>query len=93
MTGAALGRVMIEIDGEGPTIVFVHGLGGTSNSFQMLLGALSGFRCVRPDLPGSGRSPTPFGALTIDGFVETAAISSATSPAAPFIWSAIPWGR
>jgi hypothetical protein len=29
MTGAALGRVMIEIDGEGPTILFVHGLGGT----------------------------------------------------------------
>jgi pimeloyl-ACP methyl ester carboxylesterase len=62
---------MIEIDGEGPTILFVHGLGGTSNSFQALLGALDGFRCVRPDLPGSGRSPTPAGKLTLDGFVET----------------------
>src|SRR6202035_3995823 len=71
VTGAAVGRTMIEIDGAGPAIVFVHGLGGTSNSFQMLLGALGGFRCVRPDLPGSGRSPTPFGALTIGGFVET----------------------
>src|SRR5580658_10031208 len=64
---------MIEIDGEGSPVLFVHGLGGTSNSFQPLLGALGGFRCVRPDLPGSGRSPTPFGALTIDGFVETVA--------------------
>jgi 3-oxoadipate enol-lactonase len=73
VTSASLGQVMIEIDGEGPTILFVHGLGGTSNSFQPLLGALGAFRCVRPDLPGSGRSPTPFGALTIDGFVETAA--------------------
>jgi len=71
VTGAALGRVMIEIDGEGPTILFVHGLGGTSNSFQALLGALDGFRCVRPDLPGSGRSPTPASKLTLDGFVET----------------------
>jgi 3-oxoadipate enol-lactonase len=62
---------MIEIDGEGPTILFVHGLGGTSNSFQALLGALDGFRCVRPDLPGSGRSPTPAGKLTMDGFVDT----------------------
>jgi len=62
---------MIEIDGEGPTILFVHGLGGTSNSFQALLSALDGFRCVRPDLPGSGRSPTPAGKLTTDGFVET----------------------
>ena len=51
---------MIEIDGAGPPIVFVHGLGGTSNSFQTLLGALGGFRCIRPDLPGSGRSPRPF---------------------------------
>ena len=71
MTGAAVGRTMIEIDGAGPAIVFVHGLGGTSNSFQMLLGALGGFRCVRPDLPGSGRSPRPFQALTMELFVET----------------------
>ena len=73
MTGAAVGRTLIEIDGEGPVIVFVHGLGGTSNSFQMLVGALGGFRCVRPDLPGSGRSPRPFQALTMDLFVETVA--------------------
>ena len=71
MTGAAVGRTQIEIDGAGPAIVFVHGLGATSNSFQALLGALEGFRCVRPDLPGSGRSPKPFGALTMSLFVET----------------------
>ena len=70
MTGAAVGRTQIEIDGAGPAIVFVHGLGGTSNSFQMLLGVLGGFRCIRPDLPGSGRSPYPFQSLTIDLFVE-----------------------
>jgi 3-oxoadipate enol-lactonase len=72
MTSAALGRIMMEIEGDGPTILFLHGLGGTSNSFQALLGALGGFRCVRPDLPGSGRSPAPFGKLTMDGLVETA---------------------
>jgi 3-oxoadipate enol-lactonase len=71
VTGAAVGRTMIEIDGAGPAIVFVHGLGGTSNSFQMLIGALAGFRCIRPDLPGSGRSPRPFQALTMELFVET----------------------
>ena len=71
MTSAAVGRTLIEIDGDGPAIVFVHGLGGTSNSFQMLLGALGGFRCVRPDLPGSGRSPRPFQALTMELFVAT----------------------
>jgi len=73
MTGAAVGRVGIEIDGAGSAIVFVHGLGGTSNSFQAMLGALGGFRCIRPDLPGSGRSPHPFQPLTIDLFIETIA--------------------
>ena len=73
MTGAAVGRTQIEIDGAGSAIVFVHGLGGTSNSFHPLLGALGGFRCIRPDLPGSGRSPHPFQPLTIDFFVETIA--------------------
>ena len=70
MTGAAVGRTQIEIDGAGSAIVFVHGLGGDSNSFQTLLGALSGFRCIRPDLPGSGRSSRPFDALSIELFVE-----------------------
>lgn len=70
MTGAAVGRTQIEIDGAGAAIVFVHGLGGDSNSFQMLLGALAGFRCIRVDLPGSGRSPRPFDALTLPLFVE-----------------------
>jgi len=74
VTGAAVGRTEIEIDGAGPAIVFVHGLGGDSNSFQMLLGALTGFRCIRPDLPGSGRSPRPYDALSIDLFVETVAV-------------------
>jgi len=73
MTGAAVGRTQIEIDGAGPGVVFVHGLGGDSNSFQMLLGALSGFRCIRPDLPGSGRSPRPFDALSMELFANTIA--------------------
>ena len=73
MTGASVGRTQIEIDGAGAAIVFVHGLGGDSNSFQMLLGALGGFRCLRPDLPGSGRSPRPFEALSMELFVETVA--------------------
>jgi 3-oxoadipate enol-lactonase len=73
MTSASVGQVMFEIDGEGPSILFVHGLGGTSNSFQMLLGELRGFRCVRPDLPGSGRSQPPFGKLTMMTFVDAIA--------------------
>jgi 3-oxoadipate enol-lactonase len=73
VTAAAVGRTQIEIDGAGSAVVLVHGLGGDSNSFQMLLGALGGFRCIRPDLPGSGRSARPFDALSIELFAEAIA--------------------
>ena len=49
-----------EIHGAGDPVLMVHGLGGTSNVFGPQVGVLQRFfRCVRPDLPGSGRSPTP----------------------------------
>src|SRR3546814_17636605 len=40
----------------GPVVVMVHGLGGSSNSFQPLMPGLAGFRVIRPDLPGAARS-------------------------------------
>lgn len=46
-----------EIQGAGPTIIMVHGLGGSSNSFQPQAQYLATrFRVVRPELPGAGRS-------------------------------------
>ncbi len=51
-----LGSMVAEDDGGGPPIVMIHGLGGTSSSFCTLLPALQGFRVLRPDLPGAGRS-------------------------------------
>lgn len=56
MTDFSVGSMVIEDTGEGPAVVMVHGLGGTSNSFQTLMGGLDGFRVLRPDLPGAGRS-------------------------------------
>ena len=73
MTAAALGKTMLEIDGDGAPVVFVHGLGGTSNCFQAMLEAFGGFRCIRPDLPGSGRSPRPAVPLSIALFAEIVA--------------------
>lgn len=70
MSGASLGQIQLEIDGEGPPIVFLHGLGATSSSFQPLLNSMGGFRCIRPDLPGAGRSALPFGKITIEALVE-----------------------
>ncbi|MFC3226318.1 alpha/beta fold hydrolase [Marinibaculum pumilum] len=67
------GGMQVERDGAagGVPVVMIHGLGGTSNSFTPQMNVFArGFRCYRPDLPGSGRSPLPKdGRLSIDGFV------------------------
>jgi 3-oxoadipate enol-lactonase len=62
--------VAVEIDGEGPPIVCVHGLGGTSNTWTPVLRALRGSMAVRIDLPGSGRSCGVTGELSIERMVE-----------------------
>ena len=56
MADVRLGSLVTEDEGDGPAVVLVHGLGGDSNSFQTLMGALEGYRVLRPDLPGAGRS-------------------------------------
>ncbi len=48
-------------------VVMIHGLGGTSNTFQPMLAALAGYRVIRPDMPGCGRSLTPVEPLSIAG--------------------------
>ena len=48
--------VAVEDSGTGPAVVCVHGLGGTSNTWTSLQTAFEGFRLIRVDLPGCGRS-------------------------------------
>ena len=46
-----------EVQGTGPTVIMVHGLGGSSNTFQpQASGLVAKYRVIRPDLPGTGRS-------------------------------------
>jgi pimeloyl-ACP methyl ester carboxylesterase len=49
-------QCVVEDEGEGEAVVCLHGLGGTSNTWTALMPGLSGYRLIRPDLPGSGRS-------------------------------------
>lgn len=50
-------ELAVEIDGEGPAVLFVHGLGGTSNFFQIQADALAAdHRVIRVDSAGAGRS-------------------------------------
>jgi 3-oxoadipate enol-lactonase len=48
----------VEIEGSGPPVLMVHGLGGTSNFYQVQAQALADrFQVIRPDSAGAGRSP------------------------------------
>lgn len=66
-------RVAVEEEGEGEAVVCLHGLGGTSNTWTPLMPALAGYRVIRPDLPGSGRSAAAGGELSIEKLAECVA--------------------
>ncbi len=58
--GMAVRRV-----GAGPEVVWIHGLGEQSASFDAICAALPGFTHVLPDLPGYGRSAWPEAAASL----------------------------
>jgi pimeloyl-ACP methyl ester carboxylesterase len=62
--------LFVEDAGAGPAVVFVHGLGGTTNFYQPQAAALAEHhRVVRFDLPGAGRSPHT-GPVSIASFAD-----------------------
>lgn len=67
MTDRRLGSMVMEDQGDGPVVVMIHGLGGSSNSFECQMSALDGYRVLRPDLPGAGRSAVRPGLNGIQG--------------------------
>ena len=71
MTFRWVDRVAVEEEGDGPAVVCIHGLGGSSNTWTPVMPALARHRVVRVDLPGSGRSQRAEGELTIGRYVET----------------------
>jgi pimeloyl-ACP methyl ester carboxylesterase len=70
MSSLTVERMVVEVQGDGLPAILVQGLGGSSNTFEPQMEVLRGCRVIRPDLPGSGRSPTPDGPLTIEGLAE-----------------------
>lgn len=70
MVDIRLGSLLAECHGEGTAVVMVHGLGGTSNTFQPLMGALADYQVIRPDLPGAGRSALRPGLPGLKGLAE-----------------------
>lgn len=56
MSTHLIAGMAVEVAGDGPPVICVHGLGGTSNTFTPQMQVLGGMRVVRPDLPCSGRT-------------------------------------
>ncbi len=78
MTMVTVNRMAIEVAGDGVPVVMVHGLGGTSNTFQPQMEALRDYRVVRIDLPGAGLSPPGFDTPSIEGFADAVASAART---------------
>lgn len=63
-------ELAVEVDGDGPAVLLVHGLGGTSNFYQVQADALAGsHRVIRVDSAGAGRSPVADD-ITIESHAE-----------------------
>lgn len=70
MSSLAVERMQVEVEGSGDPVIMLHGLGGTSNTFCPQVLSLGGrYRTIRPDMPGSGRTPVS-GSLTIQSMVD-----------------------
>lgn len=72
MTTQLLNGIAVEVSGEGTPLLCIHGLGGSSNTWTSVLPAFEGFKVIRFDLPGSGRSALGNTALSIELYVQTA---------------------
>jgi pimeloyl-ACP methyl ester carboxylesterase len=53
-------RLHVDVDGDGPTVLLAHGFGGSARNFGPQMRALKdGYRVVRYDARGHGRSDAP----------------------------------
>jgi len=71
MTDRQLGSMIWEDEGTGRPVLMIHGLGGSSNSFQTLISALGHCRVLRIDLPGAGRSGWRAGAGGLETLINS----------------------
>jgi pimeloyl-ACP methyl ester carboxylesterase len=68
-----LGRRLNVVDtgGDGPPLLFIHGLGGRWQNWLLNIPAfMDRHRVIAPDLPGFGHSEMPSGRISIQGFAR-----------------------
>src|SRR5579863_3622919 len=58
------------VEGNGPPLFLIHGVGGSRHSWDGLIAQLrSSFRCISYDLRGHGRTPKPPTPYALEDFV------------------------
>ncbi|MEZ5775498.1 MAG: alpha/beta hydrolase [Hyphomicrobiaceae bacterium] len=63
-------RSAFSVEGEGPPLFMIHGIGASRHSFDGVVAALrNDFRCIAYDLRGHGRSPLPKPPYTLEDLV------------------------
>jgi pimeloyl-ACP methyl ester carboxylesterase len=63
---------VVDSGGDGPPLLFIHGLGGIWQNWLLNIPAFMGsHRCVAVDLPGFGLSEKPDGDISIPRFAQT----------------------
>jgi 3-oxoadipate enol-lactonase len=59
------------VEGKGPPLILIHGIGASRHSWDgLILHLKDDFRCVSYDLRGHGRSPLPTPPYSLDDLVE-----------------------
>ena len=70
MTAASI-QSAYSVEGSGPPLILIHGIGASRHSWDGLIRELSPeFRCISYDLRGHGRSPCPAPPYALDDLVE-----------------------
>jgi pimeloyl-ACP methyl ester carboxylesterase len=63
---------VVDTGGDGPPILFVHGLSGAWQNWLLTIPAFMGsHRCIAPDLPGFGASEMPTGEISVPAYADT----------------------
>jgi 3-oxoadipate enol-lactonase len=63
-------RSAYSVEGNGPPLILIHGIGASRHSWDGLIVHLKAhFRCISYDLRGHGKSPTPTPPYTLDDLV------------------------
>lgn len=67
-------ELSVALDGTGPAVMLLHGIGGTSAVYQGQAAALAaaGARVIRPDFAGAGQSPLGRSRITVDSHAADA---------------------